>query len=188
MTGRLKEKRNCFRWSDSEFCCRSRRRGCRKERRSRGPSVAEAQSGNWWRWEELNLRHGAYETPALPLSYRPDCALPSVASLVEALNRHWVATKVATPGEGVTSPQRSRSIGCGLSMSFLICRTAAFTPPSSQSARCTTKPPPAAASTRLSVTSWRTRRPRPAPAGPCPSSCALRWSVRSGSGPSRFQR
>jgi hypothetical protein len=23
----------------------------------------------WWRWEELNLRHGAYETPALPLSY-----------------------------------------------------------------------------------------------------------------------
>ncbi len=25
--------------------------------------------GLWWRWEELNLRHGAYETPALPLSY-----------------------------------------------------------------------------------------------------------------------
>ena len=24
---------------------------------------------SWWRWEELNLRHGAYETPALPLSY-----------------------------------------------------------------------------------------------------------------------
>ncbi len=23
----------------------------------------------WWRWEESNLRHGAYETPALPLSY-----------------------------------------------------------------------------------------------------------------------
>src|SRR6266705_2885062 len=24
---------------------------------------------SWWRWEESNLRHGAYETPALPLSY-----------------------------------------------------------------------------------------------------------------------
>src|SRR5206468_11000117 len=23
----------------------------------------------WWRWDELNLRHAAYETPALPLSY-----------------------------------------------------------------------------------------------------------------------
>src|SRR2546428_9356733 len=40
-------------------------RGCR--RRSRSWSVAEAR--RWWRWEELNLRHGAYETPALPLSY-----------------------------------------------------------------------------------------------------------------------
>ena len=30
-------------------------------------------SGGWWRWEELNLRHGAYETPALPLS-TPPCA------------------------------------------------------------------------------------------------------------------
>ena len=29
----------------------------------------------WWRWEELNLRHGAYETPALPLSYT---AVPSL--------------------------------------------------------------------------------------------------------------
>ena len=27
---------------------------------------------SWWRWEELNLRHGAYETPALPLSYTAD--------------------------------------------------------------------------------------------------------------------
>src|SRR2546425_8192299 len=24
---------------------------------------------SWWRWEGLDLRHGAYETPALPLSY-----------------------------------------------------------------------------------------------------------------------
>ena len=23
----------------------------------------------WWRWEDLNLRQRAYETPALPLSY-----------------------------------------------------------------------------------------------------------------------
>ena len=28
---------------------------------------------SWWRWEELNLRHGAYETPALPLSYTAKC-------------------------------------------------------------------------------------------------------------------
>src|SRR6267142_6800070 len=32
--------------------------------------------GEWWRWEELNLRHGAYETPALPLSYTADLATP----------------------------------------------------------------------------------------------------------------
>src|SRR5207253_8330681 len=32
------------------------------------PALAQAARG-WWRWEELNLRHGAYETPALPLSY-----------------------------------------------------------------------------------------------------------------------
>ena len=43
------------------------------------------------------------------------------------------------------------------------CATAAFTPPSSHKARRTPNPPPASASTRLSVTSWRTRRPRPAP-------------------------
>ena len=24
---------------------------------------------DWWRWEDLNLRQRAYETPALPLSY-----------------------------------------------------------------------------------------------------------------------
>src|SRR5262245_55073704 len=32
-----------------------------------GPRPRRMQ--RWWRWEELNLRHGAYETPALPLSY-----------------------------------------------------------------------------------------------------------------------
>src|SRR5437660_10470861 len=35
------------------------------------PALAQAARG-WWRWEELNLRHGAYETPALPLSYTAD--------------------------------------------------------------------------------------------------------------------
>src|SRR5881628_288761 len=34
-------------------------------------ALINALSG-WWRWEELNLRHGAYETPALPLSYTAD--------------------------------------------------------------------------------------------------------------------
>jgi hypothetical protein len=29
----------------------------------------DSRLGRWWRWEESNLRHGAYETPALPLSY-----------------------------------------------------------------------------------------------------------------------
>jgi hypothetical protein len=35
----------------------------------------QAGREEWWRWEELNLRHGAYETPALPLSYtaEPSC-------------------------------------------------------------------------------------------------------------------
>jgi hypothetical protein len=32
---------------------------------------------SWWRWEELNLRHGAYETPALPLSYTAESEAPS---------------------------------------------------------------------------------------------------------------
>src|SRR5438552_1047915 len=36
------------------------------------PALAQAARG-WWRWEELNLRHGAYETPALPLSYTAKC-------------------------------------------------------------------------------------------------------------------
>jgi hypothetical protein len=47
----------------------------------------------WWRWEELNLRHGAYETPALPLSYtaenRHDLGSgPSVPQTVEARAKH----------------------------------------------------------------------------------------------------
>src|SRR5439155_44911 len=49
----------------------------RAERRARRAAqalrVVDASRGGgqrvWWRWEELNLRHGAYETPALPLSY-----------------------------------------------------------------------------------------------------------------------
>src|SRR5438874_12367872 len=32
------------------------------------PALAQAARG-WWRWEEWSVRHGAYETPALPLSY-----------------------------------------------------------------------------------------------------------------------
>ena len=37
---------------------------------------------SWWRWEELNLRHGAYETPALPLSYtaEPESVRPQAES------------------------------------------------------------------------------------------------------------
>ena len=38
----------------------------------------------WWRWEELNLRHGAYETPALPLSYtaEPNCGAELQAGIL----------------------------------------------------------------------------------------------------------
>ena len=36
----------------------------------------EALGEKWWRWEELNLRHGAYETPALPLSYTAGTRMP----------------------------------------------------------------------------------------------------------------
>jgi hypothetical protein len=38
---------------------------------ARNNGLGTPQEG-WWRWEELNLRHGAYETPALPLSYTAD--------------------------------------------------------------------------------------------------------------------
>jgi hypothetical protein len=34
-----------------------------------GTGCRRLHGQSWWRWEELNLRHGAYETPALPLSY-----------------------------------------------------------------------------------------------------------------------
>ena len=39
------------------------------ERCCAGISYRRLHRLSWWRWEELNLRHGAYETPALPLSY-----------------------------------------------------------------------------------------------------------------------
>ena len=32
-------------------------------------SRKESYKDGWWRWEDLNLRLRAYETPALPLSY-----------------------------------------------------------------------------------------------------------------------
>src|SRR5436309_3174842 len=46
----------------------------RSSRRTAGPSSGGTGCRvmcllSWWRWEESNLRHGAYETPALPLSY-----------------------------------------------------------------------------------------------------------------------
>src|SRR5262245_4538567 len=28
--------------------------------------IRRGSFGRWWRWEDSNLRHGAYETPALP--------------------------------------------------------------------------------------------------------------------------
>ena len=31
--------------------------------------LPENPGRNWWRWVDLNHRHRAYETPALPLSY-----------------------------------------------------------------------------------------------------------------------
>jgi hypothetical protein len=39
----------------------------RRTRRARGPGCANAE---WWRREDSNLRHGAYETPALPPELR----------------------------------------------------------------------------------------------------------------------
>src|SRR4029077_2821889 len=38
-------------------------------------SRGDGRLRQWWRWEELNLRHGAYETPALPLSYTAEIGL-----------------------------------------------------------------------------------------------------------------
>ena len=43
----------------------------------------------WWRWEELNLRHGAYETPALPLSYTAARPVGAGAGIVpQGLDHH----------------------------------------------------------------------------------------------------
>ena len=41
--------------------------------------LVEKTGLNWWRWVDLNHRHRAYETPALPLSYT---ARPSTIAAV----------------------------------------------------------------------------------------------------------
>ena len=53
----------------------------------------------WWRWEELNLRHGAYETPALPLSYtaEPGGVRPKAGS--ECTTEYWLLPRAGADGE-----------------------------------------------------------------------------------------
>src|ERR1700675_4954571 len=62
--------------------------------RSTRTSVTGAPPGSWgwWRWEELNLRHGAYETPALPLSYtaEPGTLGPKADGECTTEHRRWL--------------------------------------------------------------------------------------------------
>src|SRR2546426_7993817 len=59
---------------------------------------------SWWRWEELNLRHGAYETPALPLSYTAGSACPETYRMDFTSGRACPSDSVLTPGMFVIIP------------------------------------------------------------------------------------
>ena len=57
--------------------------------------------GGWWRWVDLNHRHRAYETPALPLSYtarasqyRRWCGLKSRIEAPRATDQRAILTVV----------------------------------------------------------------------------------------------
>src|ERR1043165_10258709 len=45
------------------------------ERCCGGIGYPSRHPSSWWRWEELNLRQGDYETPALPVSYTAEIVL-----------------------------------------------------------------------------------------------------------------
>ena len=73
-------------------------------------------SGRWWRWEELNLRHGAYETPALPLSYTAgaldaNCLgggrLPEAALVVEESLKNHAGQLFGTSPSLVAGPEEA---------------------------------------------------------------------------------
>src|SRR5256886_7945450 len=59
---------------------------------------------SWWRWEELNRRHGAYETPALPLSYTAGPACPETYRMDFTSGRARPPDSVLTPGMFVIIP------------------------------------------------------------------------------------
>src|SRR2546430_1018993 len=59
---------------------------------------------SWWRWEELTLRHGAYETPALPLSYTAGSACPETYRMDFTSGRACPSDSVLTPGMFVIIP------------------------------------------------------------------------------------
>ena len=52
----------------------------------------------WWRWEDLNLRQRAYETPALPLSYT------ATRFTIQQLRSPWQS------GSPHPQPQQNRSV------------------------------------------------------------------------------
>ena len=53
----------------------------------------------WWRREDSNLRHGAYETPALPpeLRRRVGDRAENVQAYKARVKRAWVASAVTVP-------------------------------------------------------------------------------------------
>ena len=54
--------------------------------------LPKSPARNWWRWVDLNHRHRAYETPALPLSYT---AQPStIAAVCGCVYRQQVAVSL----------------------------------------------------------------------------------------------
>src|SRR5712691_8136589 len=67
-----------------------------------GQHASVAKRRTWWRWEELNLRHGAYETPALPLSYTAELDLTgrSFAILRPSSSTVAIHATQVKPGNG----------------------------------------------------------------------------------------
>src|SRR6202022_3803046 len=76
-------------------------------------AVAAARRGMWWRREDSNLRHGAYETPALPPELRR--LGRNFAQLQSGiLTRPIAGARRIVPGaRGVRTPARTWRAGSG---------------------------------------------------------------------------
>lgn len=63
--------------------------------------ASEGYDDSWWRWEDLNLRQRAYETPALPLSYT------ATRFTIQQLRRSWQSGSPQKHPYGSVSRPRS---------------------------------------------------------------------------------